>query len=165
MTTVPRPDISKLQEDLGGKPDPVVTEPITNPFVGPTIKTPEGVPMNLDPPVTTGAPANEIVLDMPVLVISFGRGKCIVQDPIGTLVALEDAPSKMVDGSSATEIASLLRNALTSTTRIEFDKDRLGVDGAVVVGDVEDDAKQLTFTETRAVSDAIVKWSVELGKP
>lgn len=158
MSAVDRPDISELQEDLG----PVVTEPIKNPFDapgitprGPTIKTPEGVPMNLTPPVASGAPTNEIVLDMPVLVIRFGRGKCTVQDPIGTVVAIDDAPSKMKDGSSSLELANLLRTALTSTTTIEFDK----------IDESNPEIKDITFTESRTISDAIVKWSVELGKP
>lgn len=173
MSTVSRPDIAKLQEDIGeplgsvpcgvcGKPRrPLECCPDSSCPGGVdgavSIKPPEGVLMNTAPPVAMGAPANEIVLDMPVLVIRFGRGKCIVQDPIGTIVAIDDAPSKIKDGSSSLGLAKLLRAALTSTVAIEFDDDPKDTE--------KQEAKELTFTESRAVSDAIVKWSVELGKP
>lgn len=123
------------------------------------IKPPEGVAL-----ASAGAPpANEIIADIPVVVIRFKRGRAIFENPIDTLVALEDAPNKMQTGTAG-EQAGLLREALTSTAKIEFEKDRLGVDGAVVVADVEDEPNQLTFTETRAISDALVEWSKTLGK-
>lgn len=132
---------------------PGATEPAPgiNPF---EINPPKGV--DLAPAATTGAPAApEIEATIPVVVIRFKRGRCIFEDPIDTLVALEDAPSKLQNGT-ATELANLLRESVTSTARIEWN------DGEDTIEKQE--AKQLTYTETRAISDALVRWSEALGK-
>lgn len=128
---------------------PRATEPIPGiePF---EINPPKGVTLA---PASTGQPAEEIQATIPVVVIRFKRGRCIIENPIDTIVALEDAPSKLNTGS-ASELAGLLRQALTSTTKIEFDR----VEGA------ENQPDQLTFTETRAINDALFKWSETLGK-